>query len=277
MSSKRKSGEQTASNPETTSETGLNCIIVENESPSFPVEIHSDEIVSAFKRGIKKEKPNYLSSIDANNLILKLVPEGGKTKAGLFSSSLEVLDDELVKFSTYFLENSADDLIHIVVELPEQAEGTPVKHRRPLEKWSTYIVADGESVTLPLTIRDMLENVKFKPYPRTDSSSLFNVKAGDQITTRSLGQKPKFFGEGYQGHEFFVTEQVMELWKELESESEHSIKRCLSGPMSVGKSYIACSLPPKHMHMGDRSSTLQTPETLMTALRKMMLQSWSVL
>ncbi|KAG0003293.1 hypothetical protein BGZ80_000994 [Entomortierella chlamydospora] len=125
MSSKRKASEQTVSNPETTSETGvryssallkLNCIIVENKSSSFPVEIHSDENVSALKRGIKKEKPNYLSSIDANNLILKLVPEGGKTKAGLFSSSLEVLDDELVKLSTYFPENPADDLIHIVVE-----------------------------------------------------------------------------------------------------------------------------------------------------------------
>ncbi|KAF9345713.1 hypothetical protein BGX26_002816 [Mortierella sp. AD094] len=77
------------------------------------------------------------------------------------------------------------------------------------------------------------------PDPRTSFQSLLNVKAGDQITSMDLGQKPKFFAGGFQGHEFIVTEQMMGIWEELERDSQSSIKKCLSGPMGIGKSYIS--------------------------------------
>ncbi|RUS23230.1 hypothetical protein BC937DRAFT_90349 [Endogone sp. FLAS-F59071] len=55
---------------------------------------------------------------------------------------------------------------------------------------------------------------------------------------------PKHYGEGYQGA-FLVTEQMVELWKELSGDSNRSIKRVLSGPMGVGKSYLALFLAAK--------------------------------
>ncbi|KAF8977630.1 hypothetical protein BGZ46_007243, partial [Entomortierella lignicola] len=97
----------------------LNCI-VEEESTSFPVEILSSKSVGALKNLILPGKP-----LEAKNIILKLTPDGGVTKKGLeklTENSLEVLDDELHELSTYFPEKPANDLIHIVAKLPEQAQ-----------------------------------------------------------------------------------------------------------------------------------------------------------
>ncbi|KAF8946563.1 hypothetical protein BGZ46_005756, partial [Entomortierella lignicola] len=100
----------------------LNCI-VEKESSSFSVEILSSKNVGALKDAIKKKKEPRLNHIAADELILKLSPDGGVTKKGLeklTESSLKVLDDELQELSTYFPEKPAKNLIHIVVKLPEQ-------------------------------------------------------------------------------------------------------------------------------------------------------------
>ncbi|KAF9992510.1 hypothetical protein BGZ79_002998, partial [Entomortierella chlamydospora] len=118
-------------------------------------------------------------------------------------------------------------------------EESPVKRRRSLENWKRYTAADGNSVDLPPYILDLLKNSEKMPDPRTSFQSLLNVKADDQITSMDLGQKPKFFGGGFQGHEFIVTEQMMEIWEELERDSQSYIKKYLSGPMGIGKSYIS--------------------------------------
>ncbi|ORY89529.1 hypothetical protein BCR41DRAFT_376138 [Lobosporangium transversale] len=110
--------------------------------------------------------------------------------------------------------------------------------------WKRHIAADGEPVDLPLHILDLIENNKYAPEPRTKFQSLLTVKGGDRITSMDLGQSPKFFAKGYQGREFFVTEQMMKLWNELEN-SEWSVQKCLSGPMGVGKSYISWFLVAK--------------------------------
>ncbi|KAI7819292.1 hypothetical protein BC939DRAFT_460337 [Gamsiella multidivaricata] len=80
---------------------------------------------------------------------------------------------------------------------------------------------------------------ELKPDPRSDFSSLLNVQVGSQITTKHPGQVPKYFGQGYQGNQFFVTEQMMEIWQMLASDTKFPVKKVLSGPMGVGKSYLA--------------------------------------
>ncbi|PKC62653.1 hypothetical protein RhiirA1_397459 [Rhizophagus irregularis] len=55
----------------------------------------------------------------------------------------------------------------------------------------------------------------------------------------------KHYGEGYQGMSFLVTDQMVEVWKELASNSSSLIKRVLAGPMGVGKSYLAYFLASK--------------------------------
>src|ERR1043165_8937817 len=73
-----------------------------------------------------------------------------------------------------------------------------------------------------------------------------------KITLPSLGQVPKHYGEGYHGISFLVTEQMEEIWNELDSNSERSIKRVLSGPSGVGKSCIALFLAAKAYSKGWR-------------------------
>jgi hypothetical protein len=85
----------------------------------------------------------------------------------------------------------------------------------------------------------MLKNEKFKPNPRSDFNSLRNVQAGSQVMPIHLGQKPKHFGEGYHGT-FFVTEQMMDVWMKIDNDDgKKSIKKILSGPIGVGKSYLS--------------------------------------
>jgi len=116
---------------------------------------------------------------------------------------------------------------------------SPTKKRRLEEGWEPYTAADGQSVDLPPVIMTILKSNEFKPDPREDFSSLLDVRAGSQIVTKNLGQAPKYFGEGYQGTQFFVTEQMKEIWDTLAGDSDRSIKKVLSGPMGVGKSYLA--------------------------------------
>ncbi|KAF8982174.1 hypothetical protein BGZ46_001656 [Entomortierella lignicola] len=113
------------------------------------------------------------------------------------------------------------------------------------QSFGPHVTADGETVRLPPFILSMLENKKFQPDPRAEFFSLRSVKAGCQIKAKSLGQSPKFFAEDYQGDEFIVTEQMIQLWEEINTDCGCSVKKCLSGPMGVGKSYIAWFLAAK--------------------------------
>jgi hypothetical protein len=112
--------------------------------------------------------------------------------------------------------------------------------------WKSYTASDDHSVYLPPQIVDMLESNKFKPKPRTSFKDVFqNLKVGQSIILPHLGQEPKHFAEGYQGRTLLITEQMIDIWNKLSVDSEHSIKRVLSGPMGVGKSYISYFLASK--------------------------------
>ena len=80
----------------------------------------------------------------------------------------------------------------------------------------------------------MLMDKEFEPDLRSEFVSLLKVKVGSKITTKNLGQQPKHFTEGYQGEQFFITKQMMDVWEELDADNKHSIKKVLSGPVGVG-------------------------------------------
>ncbi|KAF9407250.1 hypothetical protein BGZ76_006148, partial [Entomortierella beljakovae] len=221
----------------------LNCILEGAES-SFKVKtLSSSKTVDDLKDAIKERKKNDLSQIDADRLILKLIKSDDETKRTTMGATKKELQDEPSKISFqllnelktlhfYFSNQPAEDLVHILVELPQQAprdggspkrdreeeSEEPMKRRRKLEKWQPYRATDGNLVLLPPFMLDILRSDELKPDPRTSFNSLLNVRAGNQITSMKLGENPKFFAQGYQGHEFIVTEQMMTLWEELESD-----------------------------------------------------------
>lgn len=126
----------------------------------------------------------------------------------------------------------------------------PASKKVRLDNWEKYDARDG-SVDLPPKLIELLGSDEFKPAPRDQfKQQLDNVQVGQRTTLPSLGQEPKYYGQGYQGKSFFVTEQMMEMWQELSSDSRNSIKRVLSGPMGVGKSYLALFLAAKAYAQG---------------------------
>ena len=137
---------------------------------------------------------------------------------------------------TYFLP------ISIILHFVER----PIKKCRTEQGWKSYTASDDRSVELPSQIIDMLESSKFVPEPRSNFETSFqNLNVGQSITLLHLGQEPKHFAEGYQGRTLLVTNQMIDIWNELSADSVHSIKRVLSGPMGVGKSYISYFLASK--------------------------------
>jgi len=108
-----------------------------------------------------------------------------------------------------------------------------------------YDAKDGP-VDLPPVLVSMLNSGEFKPAPRNEfKQQLDNMEVGQEITLPSIGQRPKHYGEGYQESSFFITEQMVEMWRLLSSNSDWPIRRILSGPMGVGKSYLALFLAAK--------------------------------
>ncbi|KAF9178600.1 hypothetical protein BGZ49_005302, partial [Haplosporangium sp. Z 27] len=231
----------------------LNCIVGEDSS-AITVEILSSKNINALKDGIRDKKDPELKHIAANKLILYLIPNGGVTKKGLdklTECSLEVLDDELAELSSYFPEKPARNLIHIVVKLSEKGpkrrfeddEPETSRKARKQNPWKEYQAVDGP-VDLPPALISLIDNCDiFKPEPRDKfKQELDGKKTGDLITLPSLGQEPKEYREGFQGSSFFITEQMMDLWRRFSKDSDHSIKKLLAGPMGVGKSYLAIFL-----------------------------------
>ncbi|CAG8474931.1 9704_t:CDS:1 [Paraglomus occultum] len=110
------------------------------------------------------------------------------------------------------------------------------------------MASDGQSVDLPSNIIDLLNDNQYVPESRADFLEVLqDVQAGQSITLPNLGQQPKHFGKGYQGRAFFVTQQMVDMWQTLSTDQQQpcSIKCVLSGPMGVGKSYLALFLAAK--------------------------------
>ncbi|CAG8483645.1 17138_t:CDS:2 [Acaulospora morrowiae] len=92
----------------------------------------------------------------------------------------------------------------------------------------------------------MLESDRFVPDKCIDFQNVFqNLSARQSITLPHLGQKPKYFAENYQGNLLLVTRQMIDIWDMISADSDRSIKRVLSGPMGVDKSYIIYFLAAK--------------------------------
>ncbi|CAG8706855.1 4589_t:CDS:1, partial [Acaulospora morrowiae] len=122
----------------------------------------------------------------------------------------------------------------------------PIKKRRIEQGWKSYTASDGHSVELPSEIIDMLESDSFVPDKRIDFKNAFqNFSARQSIILPHLGQEPKHFAKSYQGRTVLVTKQMNDIWDKLSADSDNSIKRVLSGPMGVGKSYISYFLASK--------------------------------
>ncbi|KAF9370219.1 hypothetical protein CPB97_002923, partial [Podila verticillata] len=119
---------------------------------------------------------------------------------------------------------------------------------RLAEGWKEYTASDGTIVHLPPLWIDILASNEFAPEPRTAFDHLKDdndLQAGHAINMPSLGQIPKRFVVGDMNHQFFVTEQMLELWDEMRRDTRITYRRVLSGPMGVGKSYLSYFLAAK--------------------------------
>ncbi|KAF9383999.1 hypothetical protein BGX21_001414 [Mortierella sp. AD011] len=108
--------------------------VVEKESTSFPVDILDSETVGDLKKAIKEAKKSKLDEFDADKLTLKIIP-GSATKnelPNLADTSLEELDDELQKLSTYFVHGTEESRIRIIVKPPQQVEEPSKKFKSDL-------------------------------------------------------------------------------------------------------------------------------------------------
>ncbi|RHZ57822.1 hypothetical protein Glove_383g8 [Diversispora epigaea] len=210
------------------------CIVRENRSV-FKITIGEANDLIDLRKVIKEEKPIYFAKVDPDELIL--------WRVNVASSILRNKDTPIETYLNDKLEEPTDTVgdtfnnfggsnIRVVVEVPEG--------------WKSYTASDGHSVELPSQIIDMLESNKFVPDLRINFKTAFrNLHVGQSITLPHLGQGPKHFAKGYQGRTLLVTKQMIDIWDELSVDSDHSIKRVLSGPMGVGKSYISYFLASK--------------------------------
>ncbi|RHZ81939.1 hypothetical protein Glove_116g8 [Diversispora epigaea] len=195
--------------------------------------VFKGEDVDDLKEAIKTRLSNQLGDVDVNQITLRRHDEEVDLRPGLSV-------DESFK-------NDDDTPLQVIVKDSEQPVAErPIKKLRIERGWKLYTASDGHSVELPPQIIDMLESEKFVPDNRTDFQNAFqNTCARKSITLPRLGQKPKHFAEGYQGNALLVTGQMINIWDEISADSDHSIKRVLSGPMGVGKSYISYFLASK--------------------------------
>ncbi|CAG8677760.1 5041_t:CDS:2 [Acaulospora morrowiae] len=105
-------------------------------------------------------------------------------------------------------------------ELYSICEEYPIKKRRIEQGWKSYTASDGHSVELPFQIIDILESSEFEPDLRINFKTAFrNLHVGKSITLPHLGQEPKHFAEGHQGRTLLVTEQMIDIWNELSTDT----------------------------------------------------------
>ncbi|CAG8610168.1 4565_t:CDS:2 [Paraglomus brasilianum] len=208
------------------------------DAPTDKVSLENDKDATDLKRAIKETMPNTLADYNPAQLRLKARSHNET------NDQARNLDDPEATISDVF-KNYGD---WVLVFLPSVEH--PAKKHCLEEGWEVYTFK-GSSVLLPTDIIKILNNNPFKPTPRSTFSTLLNAEVGNLINVKTagedstiiplmnLGQEPKHFAEGYQAGAFFVTEQMKGVWNELASDHQHSVKRILSGPMGIGKSYLA--------------------------------------
>ncbi|GJJ74326.1 hypothetical protein EMPS_06684 [Entomortierella parvispora] len=184
--------------------------------------------------------------VDKKSILdVEKLPEKVKLDPREFVSSLALDAD-----GTYILVQKPPDKTRPSSPQSELKRGIEHEHEDPqkrprISEWKNYDAKD-QSVELPPELVHMLKEEKFAPAPRKDfKQALNNLEVGQEITLPSIGQRPKHYGEGYQKLSFFITEQMVEMWRLLSSNSDRPIRRILSGPMGVGKSYLALFLAAK--------------------------------
>ncbi|CAG8596717.1 4921_t:CDS:2, partial [Funneliformis mosseae] len=129
----------------------------------------------------------------------------------------------------------------IGVRLPDAEHQGHIMKRRKIE-CKEYKSFDDKYVQIPLKIFNMLSSSKFAPDPRVSLAAIKNLQVGQHFVLPNFGQEPKHFSEGYLGRKLYVTNQMINVWNDISKDQLHSFKRVLSGPMGVGKSYIALYL-----------------------------------
>ncbi|CAG8547644.1 234_t:CDS:2 [Acaulospora colombiana] len=138
----------------------------------------------------------------------------------------------------------AKAIAELIKEIKSEEREVVTKKRR-VDFWVEYTATDG-LVSIPPTLFTILTSENFKPAPRSEfKRKVGHVQLGQAISLPSFGQIPKNYGMNYQGDSLLVTEQMIKIWHEISIESSFSIKRILSGPIGIGKSYLALFLAAK--------------------------------
>ncbi|RIB07944.1 hypothetical protein C2G38_2212947 [Gigaspora rosea] len=84
--------------------------------------------------------------------------------------------------------------------------------------------------------KKIIKNKKPNDLAKIDSDSINLWKLNEPV--------PKHF-RGYQERTLLVNEQMIDIWSKISADSDYSIKSVLSGPIGMGKSYIAYFLVSK--------------------------------
>ncbi|KAG0354095.1 hypothetical protein BG005_006764, partial [Podila minutissima] len=220
----------------------LLCVVEgETSSNAFPVEIELTKTISHLKKLIKTAKSPEFDDIVADKLKPIALNDCESPQ------KLEPLDS----ISDVFKETPPKKTIHVLVQRPPQELEWPFykkKRIRNTEGWKQYTASDGKTIDLPPLWIDILASNEFAPAPRTAFNHLKNendLRAGVAINVPNLGQIPKESGLHGQGHNLFVTEQMLELWEDMRGDKDRAYRRVLSGPMGVGKSYLSYFLAAK--------------------------------
>ncbi|KAF9420713.1 hypothetical protein BGZ76_004056 [Entomortierella beljakovae] len=118
------------------------------------------------------------------------------------------------------------------------SEVQPSEKTHAQESWESYVASDGISVALPSAWISIPSGKELQPSPRKEFSHLKGgLKPGDKVTIPSIGQLPKDFGT--YNSDILITEQMLELWDEMQERQRIAYRRVLSGPMGVGKSFLS--------------------------------------
>ncbi|KAF9437075.1 hypothetical protein BGZ76_002041 [Entomortierella beljakovae] len=234
-----------------TTTINLFCIISgEKLSNAFLLE----NILPSIKVGKLKEyilnRENKLEHLDPDNLKLWVVDipieEGTAEKIILpddFDDKKSMMEGEI---SQYFQLGASESTAHIIVEISgeDQLQDTLTSKKARFQgQWREYIASDGNMVRLPPDLIELLRRDDFKPAPRTDFAQFVgNLQPGDQIGTPSLGETPKPFGIFGVEPKLVITEQMLEMWCEIQNgtpDENLPCRRVLAGPVGIGKSYLA--------------------------------------
>jgi hypothetical protein len=214
------------------------------ETPWSAVSLKDVHHVDGLKKAIKKEKSVGLKDYDADDLILMAKKSGESDEQAVeLGNPRETMDKVLAHFGNDF---------EVLVSVPATLQSPPLKKMRLFDDsdWKDHRTGSGETVKLPPQMIDMINSTEFAPAPRSHFGILDGKIAGNFITLPRLGQTPKHFARGFQEANFFITEQMIDLWEQLEANSLESVKRVIAGPMGVGKSYLALFLAAKAYSKG---------------------------